>query len=123
MEEDDENPMADIMNMFQFGSKKRPENKILLRYSEQELLYLVKEKNLRGTGTKNDPIIIEASQNFPKHDEIYINRSDLYLKLQNCEFKSIRLKRCSNIIFEECQIKYLNITHSAEISIQHCTLG
>ena len=45
---------------------------MILSYSEQELLYLAKKNKLKGTWIKNDPIIIETSQIFPKQDNIYL---------------------------------------------------
>lgn len=92
----------------------------IISYKESTLLDLAKNNNLKGSGVENDPIEIESSEIFPQDFEIH--HSKLFIKFRNCGFKSVKLRKCSNLIFEMSEIGYLNVRNTAEILIKSCTL-
>lgn len=93
-----------------------------VKYKEKDLKDLALNYNLKGSGIKEDPFIIEISEFFPKESQIIITHSNLFINIRNLEFRTLKLNKCHNLTFTNCKFNFLSIKNCAEISVNHSTL-
>ena len=96
----------------------RPRTSEPLKFEEFEI-------ECKGSGTKDDPAIIDPSSNFPKgnidivESELFIVIKDLDIKLlalryskniviRNCRFNSLMMADCNHVNIEDSHISFLN---------------
>lgn len=70
---------------------------------------------IKGTGGKNDPFIIDTDSDFSRFSEI--KNSQNYYKIQNCEVDSLVLNKRSNITIESCKFISLDLISCLNINI------
>ncbi|MFX1469871.1 MAG: hypothetical protein ACFFB8_14540 [Promethearchaeota archaeon] len=85
--------------------------KIIIQVKFEEI-----EKEFNGSGTKEDPIIIDHSEVLPPSFEIF--ESMLYITIKNCEFKHVALYYSENITIENCKFKILEMYQNSNIIIK-----
>ncbi|MFX0017464.1 MAG: tetratricopeptide repeat protein [Candidatus Hermodarchaeota archaeon] len=102
-----------------FPSSPKVETK---RFGEKKLLELLKVENIEGDGTEKHPFIITDSTIFPQDaDVLSIRNIDVYILFKNCILKALKLKMCTNLIFQNCQFSgFLNLKNCDVITIQEC---
>ena len=91
-----------------------------IRYKEQELIELAEKLNWKGSGAKNDPLIIDTNEGLPQMFTISAN--SLFLNIMNCKFEHIILDNSQNITIDNCSIDILGIYESSTNFIKHSTL-
>ncbi|MFX0024710.1 MAG: hypothetical protein ACFE9S_20550 [Candidatus Hermodarchaeota archaeon] len=73
-----------------------------------------------GTGTKEDPVIIEPIGSTPK--TIYLRDYDIFIHMRNLDKRYISLVNCQNMILTECRLQYLDISRSSNIKIKNLSV-
>ena len=76
-----------------------------------------------GKGTKNDPIILNPSENIPYFINLYGNRQTLLFK----DFilkqpKQIKFENCRNIVIEKGNLKSLYLRYCSDIRIKNISI-
>ena len=79
----------------------------------EEIALLAREKDWKGTGTKENPFIIDSQEGLPQ--KLFIKSSDLFIKFNNFKFEVLELYKCHNITFNECKFKKLSLRRSGNI--------
>ncbi|MFW9876033.1 MAG: hypothetical protein ACFFG0_23265, partial [Candidatus Thorarchaeota archaeon] len=74
-----------------------------------------------GSGTKNDPIIINAKDTLPKHPEII--QSAKYIIFKNYEIDEINILKSQNITFDTCSINFFIIKSSSDIILKNSNVS
>ena len=77
------------------------------------------ELDCEGDGTKDNPIIIEPSEQLP--NLFMIHRSNLYVKIRNCE-NSIHLNVVQNITIENCNSRSILVLVSSNVTLKDCQI-
>lgn len=77
------------------------------------------ELDCEGDGTKDNPIIIEPSGQLP--NIFIIHRSNLYVKIRNCE-NSILLLEVQNITIENCKSRWILVMLSSNVTLKDCQI-
>ena len=77
------------------------------------------ELDCEGDGTKDNPIIIEPSEQLP--NIFIIHRSNLYVKIRNCE-NSILLNEVQNITIENCKSRWILVMVSSNVTLKDCQI-
>jgi len=72
-----------------------------------------------GTGTKNDPILIDNTIDLPRN--FYIKNYKLYILIKNIHKRFIGLEGCQNISFKDSKFKYINLNSCSDIEIKNLT--
>ncbi|MBA7535403.1 hypothetical protein ES705_27656 [subsurface metagenome] len=75
----------------------------------------------KGTGTKEDPVIIEPSEDLPR--VIYLRNYNVHIHIRNLKKRFISLSFCSNIILKDCQLKYCDVLNCSNIKIDALSIG
>ncbi|MFX1281351.1 MAG: hypothetical protein ACFFA3_18530 [Promethearchaeota archaeon] len=70
-----------------------------------------------GTGTEDNPAIIEPSGNLPQSFRIL--NSNIYIDIVHCQIKSLLLANCQNIRVLNCTINYNIIEHCTKIEFKN----
>jgi hypothetical protein len=74
-----------------------------------------------GSGTNDDPLIIEPSEFLPK--VIYLRHNNLFIHLRNLEKRYISLYSCQNITLTNCRLKYLDVFHCDKIILKNLSIN
>ena len=74
--------------------------------------------NCQGSGTLDDPLILDSSIELPKW--FYIYDSKLYLKIIECNDNSIGLFNCQNIYVKNSSLNSLYLSNCSNNIIEHC---
>lgn len=104
---------------------KKDKSKIYIRkgkiiLNKDTLKILVKRLGLRGSGTKQDPIIINSTTNIPV--KIFFSKVDCYLVLRNLNLSNLNLYRCQNITIENCRIDNLVFNRCKHIVVRNSSI-
>ena len=75
----------------------------------------------KGTGTKEDPVIIKPSEDLPR--VFYLRNYNIHIHIKNLKKRFISLSFCSNIILKDCQLKYCDILNCSNIKIEALSIG
>ncbi|MFW9872715.1 MAG: hypothetical protein ACFFG0_06390 [Candidatus Thorarchaeota archaeon] len=89
-----------------------------IKISERDKFFILSYRaswlECKGSGTEDDPVIIEPSADLPK--DFIIRNSNLYIHIKNCTIPHLTLEKCKNVMVEGCTLsicvlhKCLNIT-------------
>lgn len=79
-----------------------------------------RELECRGSGTKEDPAIIEPSKQLP--NGFTLEESDLFITFQNCYLTALELLSCQNVRLENCNIWKIFISHCFRVVINKSTI-
>lgn len=79
------------------------------------------EIECEGSGTKEDPLIIESSEVLPK--VIYLRHNNYFIHIKNLEKRYISLYNCQNITLADCQLKYLDVGYCSKIIIKRLLIN
>jgi len=90
-------------------------------YSEDRIKQLAIELKWKGTGTSNDPVIIDGSKELPQR--IMISNSSAFINIVNCQFVSIIVDTCQNISFDKCSFEILGILRSSNIVVNQSSIS
>lgn len=113
-------------NDFWKGLKERDESLMGLepfnvRYSDKEIKELANTLKWKGTGIKDDPIIIPDSEGLPQ--KFSILTSTLFIHILNSKFTHIILAKSQNISIENCTFEILGIYKSSNLNIIDSTIS
>jgi hypothetical protein len=89
----------------------------IFKISNKTLSKIQAEMNWRGTGSQEDPIIID-SINGVINVVIFKNISK-YIRIKNISLWRLKLMRCQNITIENSEIAFLKILGSSHINIMN----
>jgi len=84
-------------------------------YSEDQIRQLAVELEWKGTGSVEDPLIIDGDKQLPQ--KIMISNSSVFINIVNCQFVSIIVDMCQNISFNKCSFEILGILRSTNIFV------
>ncbi len=79
------------------------------------------EIECKGSGTEEDPLIIEPSESLP--DSFHIIRSHLFVIVKNCKRDFISLNSCTNITITKCNFKNCVIKNCNDINIKDTSIS
>ncbi|MFX1478258.1 MAG: hypothetical protein ACFFCI_09005 [Promethearchaeota archaeon] len=88
------------------------------KYSEK---FNVAELDCKGSGTKDDPLIIDESVSIPTSFEL--NESELYIQMKNCMLLKLKISISKNILIEDCHIDWFELSGCSEIEIINVISG
>jgi hypothetical protein len=71
----------------------------------------------KGTGTENDPVIIEPSMNLPQ--AFKIQDSDLFINIKNCNLQSLIIRSSQNIKLKSCRFKFSILNYCSKIEVEN----
>jgi len=74
------------------------------------------EIECEGSGTEEDPLILEVSDNFPKYRLMIFNQKK-FLVIKGFILPYLHLDSCKNVIIEDCEFNLVRILHSSDIGI------
>ncbi|KKM13182.1 hypothetical protein LCGC14_1718840 [marine sediment metagenome] len=89
-------------------------------YSEDQIKQLAIELKWKGTGTSNDPLIID-NRELPQR--IMISNSSMFINIMNCQFVNIIVDTCQNITFDKCSFEILGILGSSNILVNQSSIS
>ncbi|MFW9968861.1 MAG: hypothetical protein ACFFDF_01590 [Candidatus Odinarchaeota archaeon] len=87
-------------------------------YSDEPLKYEELEIECSGSGSKEEPAIIDSSSKFPKGN-IEIIESDLYIIIADHDIKLLSLKYAKNIIIRNCKFNSLLMIDCEGVTIEN----
>lgn len=90
-------------------------------YSEDQIKQLAIELKWKGTGTSNDPLIIDNNRELPQR--IMISNSRVFINIVNCQFVSIIVDTCQNITFDKCSFEILGVLRSSKIIVNQSSIS
>lgn len=73
-----------------------------------------------GSGTESDPAIIETSENLPS--AFGLEKSNLFIEIQNCYLDSLLLSLCQNVRIENCNTWSFAILDCSKIFVNKSTI-
>ncbi len=91
------------------------------KFEDRTLVTLFKSHKVLGSGESTDPYIIENRNVFPEVDVIKIKKSKRFILFRNHDLKSIKIKKSSNIVIENCNYSFLQLLNCSEVKIIDCT--
>ena len=111
-----------------------------VKLTESDLKDLALDKSWKGSGTKEDPLIIDSANDLPQ--ELQILNSNLYILLEGCKIDNLSLTGSQNITVSDCRLdlhhivkssnclvrnssirKSLSIEHSSKIKVENCEIN
>lgn len=84
-------------------------------YSEDQVKQLAIDLGWKGTGTNNDPLIIDNSSELPQR--IMILNSSMFINIVERQFVSMVVDTCQNITFDKCTFEILGVLRSSHINV------
>ncbi len=85
------------------------------KYSEDQIKQLAIELGWKGTGTSNDPLIIDDNNEIPQR--IMILNSSMFINIVDCQFVNMVVDTCQNITFDKCSFEILGVLRSSHIVV------
>jgi hypothetical protein len=73
-----------------------------------------------GTGTMEDPVVIEPAETIP--ESIYLRDYSLFIQIRNLDKRYISLNRCQNITLKDCRLKYFDVFNSSNIKVENLSV-
>ena len=101
-----------ILNVL-IGSKK-------LYLGKNSLKRISKEKSWKGSGTSEDPFVIDSNDDVPL--EFIFTTGNAHIRLKNLLLRKLTLIRCKNMTIENCEILHLRILNSHDITVKDCSI-
>lgn len=82
--------------------------------------YFELELEIIGHGTIDNPYLITSRNNWlNEYFQLYISKSNSYIKIKGVTLKALYLKQCENITIADANIKYLELENCSTISIEN----
>ncbi len=91
---------------------------MLLKLIKKNFKSEIQENNWKGTGTKENPLIIEKFD--LRYSTIRLKELDIFINIKNCDFKTIIIHKSQHIIIENCNFKDVILDKCQGISIENC---
>ena len=88
-----------------------------IKFTENDLRNMALENNWKGTGTKEDPLIIDSSNDLPQ--ELQILNSSLYILLERCNINNLSLTGSQNITVSGCELDLHHVVKSSDCIVKN----
>ncbi|MFW9876035.1 MAG: hypothetical protein ACFFG0_23275 [Candidatus Thorarchaeota archaeon] len=88
----------------------------LYRNYKYSSLNNISEKDCRGSGTENDPVVIDGSIPLPR-EFLEIIDSEIFLLITNRNIKKLRITVSKNVIIKDCSIDWLWLSGCSDIKL------
>ena len=90
------------------------------KYTEKDLITLARTHGWKGSGSEDDPIVVEPSEIFPNHFKI--KESSLYIIFSRFTISYITFDNCQNITIEKGSFDNITFTKCHDMKLVKCLI-